>query len=891
MLLNFKQGIIQAQPGFIAAGGQFVSLVISGSPVSFTICSSTKNYTYVEQETVTSAWGPIFTGVDQWLYWDINTFTAQRTFGVTLFQPVVSGVAPVAPAIDQHWFDTSVQQMKVWSGSVWNPRLRVFACKLSNGAIPQSMSINAPDFTGTQAGITAPDAIFSTGEILFDAQTGQPLRVGTGYFATTVDRLTTTNLSSESIVISSAIVPAQLTSNVGASTVVEFTGYSTVSPATQFTAALGKVYGLVTVGSLMGTTVNVVTAGPITNDLWDFSMPGAGGLEPGIPPFARFPTACPVNTPLYSDSTGQLTSIPGQTPVAVVTGRRSILMGSPQIRSSGSTNVATASTYGVVQLNIPPNIPGSAIVVGDNDPRLDALGDISNKVNRTGDTMTGILTLVGNPVDPLDSVPKQYVDAVDIALDSAITTGLALKLDIAGGTLLGSLTLNADPVFPLEAATKQYVDGITTGFMPLTGGTMSGFLELNADPFSNLQAATKQYVDTAISGVSVSQPLNQIVYGTGSGIDSSSTFTYDPITGDMLLLPTAANFPGNITIESAGGTATATYSGSVYVGTANVLGSGAGPTANAGDVLIYGGRGRGVSGRSGSVNLQAGEASATIGSIAGDINIAAGDANLGGIPGSVNITAGSTILSVGDGGDVNISAGSADSLGNGGNINIIAGSQAGGGADGIINLIIPVNGSLQINGDAGNAGNVLISTGSSSPPSWQSRAALSTPAMLAISKPTVDNFFAFGLTHDVYEWNMNNSGLTVVSPYNGTPWLLSVGVGGLTIDASATNGTFNTQVELKLNGTTSSLPTGSFMTIVQQTVVGPEYINEYPFAAPLKTFSGGVNPVSSFDCTVPNLPGGSPTILWKVRLYVPYTGTLDPTLQSLVGNMTVMWIN
>ena len=32
-------------------------------------------------------------------------------------------------------------------------------------------------------------------------------------------------------------------------------------------------------------------------------------------------------------------------------------------------------------------------------------------VKRTGDTMTGILALVGDPVAALDAAPKQYVDA------------------------------------------------------------------------------------------------------------------------------------------------------------------------------------------------------------------------------------------------------------------------------------------------------------------------------------------------------------------------------------------------------------------------------------------------------------------------------------------------
>jgi len=51
-----------------------------------------------------------------------------------------------------------------------------------------------------------------------------------------------------------------------------------------------------------------------------------------------------------------------------------------------------------------------------------------------------------------------YLDAT-----SSIQTQLNAKLNLSGGTLTGSLTLNADPVSALEAATKQYVDTVAQG--------------------------------------------------------------------------------------------------------------------------------------------------------------------------------------------------------------------------------------------------------------------------------------------------------------------------------------------------------------------------------------------------------------------------------------------
>lgn len=78
-----------------------------------------------------------------------------------------------------------------------------------------------------------------------------------------------------------------------------------------------------------------------------------------------------------------------------------------------------------------------------------------------------------------------------------ISGDLSGKVNKAGDTMTGPLVLPGDPTQPMEAATKQYADKM----LPLAGGTMTGALTLPADPTSEMQAATKKYVDTAISGI------------------------------------------------------------------------------------------------------------------------------------------------------------------------------------------------------------------------------------------------------------------------------------------------------------------------------------------------------------------------------------------------------
>jgi hypothetical protein len=80
---------------------------------------------------------------------------------------------------------------------------------------------------------------------------------------------------------------------------------------------------------------------------------------------------------------------------------------------------------------------------------------------------------------------------------TAINNALAGKLEKSGDTMTGFLTLNADPTNALHAVTKQYADAR----LLKSGDTMTGFLTLNADPTDPLHSATKQYVDANTSAV------------------------------------------------------------------------------------------------------------------------------------------------------------------------------------------------------------------------------------------------------------------------------------------------------------------------------------------------------------------------------------------------------
>ena len=90
-----------------------------------------------------------------------------------------------------------------------------------------------------------------------------------------------------------------------------------------------------------------------------------------------------------------------------------------------------------------------------------------------GGTMTGKLTLDGAPTDDLHAATKKYVDdnagsasatdqtARDAAKAAKDVADAALPL--AGGTMTGDLTLSGEPTNDLHAATKKYVDANAGG--------------------------------------------------------------------------------------------------------------------------------------------------------------------------------------------------------------------------------------------------------------------------------------------------------------------------------------------------------------------------------------------------------------------------------------------
>jgi len=183
--INFRQGIVRTHATALqfTAGNTVILLDGQTAPVVLNFADGPNDdYLWEEALLVDPAWTDLPSANEYWLYIDIDKMTAERTFGTTIYQPLDQPNTPSNPAVGQHWFDTRSTQtvMKVWAGSRWTEKVRMFVAKVSGLTI-------FPYSTGTQAGLN--DSVLS-GRILYDDENRtQPIkkydRRGQGKFITT----------------------------------------------------------------------------------------------------------------------------------------------------------------------------------------------------------------------------------------------------------------------------------------------------------------------------------------------------------------------------------------------------------------------------------------------------------------------------------------------------------------------------------------------------------------------------------------------------------------------------------------------------------------------------------------------------------------------------------
>lgn len=188
--------------------------------------------------------------------------------------------------------------------------------------------------------------------------------------------------------------------------------------------------------------------------------------------------------------------------------------------------------YSTVPSDMPPKITFCKYI------GLKGLSGGSDKVDRSGDTMTGNLSMSNNKVTDLgtpnlnsDAVNKSYVDA-----QSALKEDLSNK---STNTSLGT----SNSLYPTQNAVKVYVDDQDSLKLNKAGDTMSGPLNMGSQKITDLDsptlgtdAANKAYVDANAASTYTNATPTPV---TLNGILAGSTFLNKTLQEmfDQLLYP------------------------------------------------------------------------------------------------------------------------------------------------------------------------------------------------------------------------------------------------------------------------------------------------------------------------------------------------------------------
>lgn len=291
MQLNFRHGIVRHQTDtagtstFVRKSSNsddFIDLVCDESPLIFTAAHAGNNYLVQFSNTIIEAWGPMPShGQTQYLYWDISLLDAKVTFGFTIVNPFFGVNAPPAPILnDQHWYDTTTMGMKVWNGSKWIPKIRVFAATYNNNAIlnpkPRGTQINKNDHC-------------DAGNIMI-GKNNSPLRDSDGTFVTSESDLRVTHTTGENVRFDTAQLYAEAVGFIPSFSLVSYVSPRKVQLASYLNTDL-EISGIMKDEYFIGEVGNVISHGLVRNNQWDF-LPSQ------------------VNMPLFCGQNGEVTLTP-----------------------------------------------------------------------------------------------------------------------------------------------------------------------------------------------------------------------------------------------------------------------------------------------------------------------------------------------------------------------------------------------------------------------------------------------------------------------------------------------------------------------------------------------------------------------------------------------------
>ena len=279
MKLSFRQGIIRketnASPALLTWHSMAhdsvdlnVGLGNTFSPISVAFGHYGSNYVVDETKDVDNAWIGFPTGVNVYLYWDIDLATGALSRGWTTIPWVQNSVEPINPVNNLHWWDNTNTRMRVYrkptpaSTGVWQDKVRVFVGWIQNGSTLHTYPL------GSQVGITGK---FDGGNLILGAN-NVPLKQQNGTFVTTATDLIIQQTTGQNVQFDAALVFAEAAEEIPAFTCVAFRPYKMINLAGVYeenSVIVERFANGISVQSLAQEEVGqIVSNGVIRNDQW-----------------------------------------------------------------------------------------------------------------------------------------------------------------------------------------------------------------------------------------------------------------------------------------------------------------------------------------------------------------------------------------------------------------------------------------------------------------------------------------------------------------------------------------------------------------------------------------------------------------------------------------------
>ena len=217
------------------------------------------------------------------------------------------------------------------------------------------------------------------------------------------------------------------------------------------------------------------------------------------------------------------------------------------------------------------NVTGGNVSMSGNASAVN--GTFSGTLGVTGaGTFSSTVTASTAPTVGGHLTNKTYVDGQD-----------ALKLDLSGGTLTGALTLAADPVSSLQPVTRQffYSRSISTGTGLTGGGDLSANRTISissggvsATELASNAVTTVKITDANVTPAKLSQPFTMATeVSTSTGTTASFTSIPSWVNRIIIMLNnvgTTAAADIYVRIGPSGGVETTGYSSAVSYGGSSV---------------------------------------------------------------------------------------------------------------------------------------------------------------------------------------------------------------------------------------------------------------------------------------------------------------------------------